>query len=46
MRRIFVSIAFALLAASVMAGVSVSKRYRSERNKEREEEKARRAQKK
>lgn len=36
MRRIFVSIAFALLAASVMAGVSVSKRYRSERNKERE----------
>lgn len=36
MRRIFVSIAFVLLAASVMAGVSVSKRYRSERNKERE----------
>lgn len=36
MRRILVSIAFAFLAASVMAGVSVSKRYRSERNKERE----------
>lgn len=36
MRRILVSIAFILLTASVLAGVSVSKRYRSERNKERE----------
>ena len=40
MRRLLLSSAFAFLAASVLAGVSVDKRYRSERNKEREARKS------